>query len=125
MPTTISCRNTATRGVYFEGLCELINIDGQARDLDYLTRWANAHKFTPRNGVTTRDADDYCCSQAYLFLYEHTFQNTGKRAPEMLLPTRQCMDNLLNPVPVAKNSKWTANSMEDWTWLCRARLEDV
>ena len=109
--------NLWTRGVYFEGLCELINIDGQARDLDYLTRWANAHKFTPRNGVTTRDADDYCCSQAYLFLYEHTFQNTGKRAPEMLLPTRQCMDNLLNPVPVAKNSKWTANSMEDWTWI--------
>ena len=109
--------NLWTRGVYYEGLAELIAIDGQQRDFEYMNRWANAHKFTPRNGTRTRDADDYCCCQGYIYLYERNLQKTGKRDNNMIQPTIDCMDNLLNPTPVPLGSKWTANSEEDWTWI--------
>ena len=109
--------NLWTRGVYYEGLAELIAIDGQNRDLDYMTRWATAHRFMPRNGVTTRDADDYCCCQGYIYLYERKFQKTGEKDNSMIEPTIVCMNNLLNPVAPPKNSKWTDNSVEDWTWI--------
>lgn len=109
--------NLWTRGVYYEGLAELIALDGQNRDLDYMTRWATAHRFMPRNGVTTRDADDYCCCQGYIYLYERKFQKTGEKDNTMIEPTIVCMNNLLNPVAPPKNSKWTVNSVEDWTWI--------
>ena len=113
--------NLWTRGVYFEGLCELISIDNKKEDIDYLTRWASYHNFTPRNGVMTRDADDYCCSQAYLYLYERKFCHTGERDMSMLKPTIECMNNLLNPTPpqgeLAGKVRWSANSVEDWTWI--------
>ena len=115
--------NLWTRGVYYEGLVELISIDNQARDLDYLNRWATFHKYTPRNGVTTRDADDYCCCQAYLYLYErdknHTRQPKGN--PLMIGPTQECMDNLLCPPASAEEQagkvRWSKSSIEDWTWI--------
>ncbi len=113
--------NLWTRGVYYEGLAELISIDGQERDLNYMTRWAEFHKFTPRNGITTRDADDYCCCQAYMFLYERDKYTRGKGNPDMIAPTIACMDNLLNPTPpsaeLAGKVRWGANSIEDWTWI--------
>ncbi len=113
--------NLWTRGVYFEGLIELINIDNQERDIDYLSRWASFHKYTPRNGVTTRDADDYCCCQAYLYLYERNKNLTGKGNPDMLAPTQQCMDNLLSPPESAEDQsgkvRWNKSSVEDWTWI--------
>ena len=113
--------NLWTRGVYYEGLAELIALDGQQRDIDYINWWANFHKFTPRNGVTTRDADDYCCCQAYIFLYERNLAKTGKKDESMIKPTIQCMDNLLSPTPppaeLAGKVRWSPNSVEDWTWI--------
>ena len=58
-----------TRGVYYEGLMALYTIDPQPEYYDYTLRWCDAHQWTPRNGVTTRDADDYCCCQTYLDMY--------------------------------------------------------
>ena len=58
-----------TRGVYYEGLMALYAIDPQQAYYDYTLRWCDAHHWTPRNGVTTRDADDYCCCQTYLDMY--------------------------------------------------------
>ena len=98
--------NLWTRGVYFEGLVALTDIE---RDLQapkygqnnqYLYDWASFHKWVPRNGVKTRDADDYCCSQAYLSMYQNG-QTT------VIEPTIQCMDNLLS----------TPESVKDWTWI--------
>ena len=113
--------NLWTRGVYYEGLVELINIDNQSRDLDYLNRWASFHNYTPRNGVTTRDADDYCCCQAYLYLYELEKNRTHKANPAMIDPTQQCMDNLLSPPSSAEAQagkvRWNASSIQDWTWI--------
>ena len=48
-----------TRGVYYEGLTALYEVDPQQRYIDYIDRWANYHQWTPRNGVKTTDADDH------------------------------------------------------------------
>ena len=57
-----------TRAVYYEGLMALNAIDPQQRYIDYTTTWADFHKWTPRNGVNTCDADDQCCGQTYVEL---------------------------------------------------------
>lgn len=98
--------NLWTRGVYFEGLVALTDIEHEinapkyAPNHKYLTEWATFHKWMPRNGVKTRDADDYCCAQSYLAMYLD-----GQMVD--LTPTRQCMDNLLA----------TPDSRHDWTWI--------
>ena len=61
-----------TRAVYYEGLMELYGIDQQQRYIDYALRWADFHNWTPRNGVTTTDADDQCCGQTYYLLQPFT-----------------------------------------------------
>ena len=55
-----------TRAVYYEGLMALYGIDPQQRYLDYTARWSDFHKWTPRNGTKTTDADDQCCEQTYI-----------------------------------------------------------
>ena len=47
-----------TRAVYYEGLMALYEIDQDNRYIDYTDRWATFHKWEPRNGVKTNDADD-------------------------------------------------------------------
>ncbi len=98
--------NLWTRGVYFEGLVALTDIERTANptlyesNSQYLCDWASFHKWMPRNGVKTRDADDYCCCQAYLAMY------LNKQATDYS-PTKECMDNLLT----------TSESLHDWTWI--------
>lgn len=58
-----------TRAVYYEGLMALNAVAPKQAYVDYSLTWANYHKWTPRNGVKTKDADDYCCSQTYIDLY--------------------------------------------------------
>ena len=57
-----------TRAVYYEGLMALNAIAPQQRYIDYAMTWADFHKWTPRNGVNTLDADDQCCGQTYVEL---------------------------------------------------------
>ena len=57
-----------TRAVYYEGLMALNAIDPQQHYIDYAMTWADFHKWTPRNGVNTLDADDQCCGQTYVEL---------------------------------------------------------
>lgn len=61
-----------TRAVYYEGLMALYTINPQDRYFKYAYDWGEAHKWTPRDGNTTRDADNYCCSQTYIDMYRIT-----------------------------------------------------
>lgn len=61
-----------TRAVYYEGLMALYAIHPQPKYFEYALGWGDAHKWTPRNGDTTKDADDYCCSQTYIDMYRIT-----------------------------------------------------
>src|SRR5437588_11451679 len=52
--------NIWTRAVYYEGLMALYKIDPQKKFYDYGVQWGEKHNWTPRNGITTRSADDHC-----------------------------------------------------------------
>ena len=127
--------NLWTRGVYFEGLMELIKLDpSNQQNIDYMETWGNFHKWTPRNGINTRDADDYCCSQAYLDYYNwkkyisSTIYNSSVSLKlnlvvdaSMIEPTKTCMANLMEqadtePDPNSK-AKFNGSSIHDWTWI--------
>lgn len=72
--------NLWTRAYYYEGLMNLWKIDPQQRYLDYAVEWGNKHDWGLRNaseGWKTRNADNQCAGQTYLFLYE---QNPEKPA---------------------------------------------
>ena len=106
-----------TRAVYYEGLMALYEIDRDQRYADYTDRWASFHQWTPRNGVTTNDADDQCCGQTYLDRYE---QVGGE---EKIAHVRE---NLLHQM-VTPNQKSTNPNMKTqsrvpslygwWTWI--------
>ena len=65
--------NVWTRAYYYEGLIDLWEIDPQQRYLDYALEWGNKHDWKLRgtkNGWKTRNADNQCAGQAYLYLYQ-------------------------------------------------------
>lgn len=85
-----------TRAVYYEGLMALYSIYPQQKYFQYMYDWGEAHKWTPRDGNTTRDADNYCCSQLYIDMYRITrewrmIQNAKVNA-DMLVNTPQVND---------------------------------
>ena len=88
-----------TRAVYYEGLMALYAVDKQQRYLDYTAKWADFHKWMPRNGTKTTDADDQCCEQTYI---EYNLA-TGKGTQE---PTKENLE------------KQMASGRTDyWTWI--------
>jgi len=92
--------NLWTRGVYYEGLMALYDIDPDKRYIEYTDTWAHFHKWTPRNGVKTRDADDQCCEQTYIM----RFRQTGDSA--MIRPT---LENI--------NGQMNEGRTDYWTWI--------
>ncbi len=93
--------NIWTRAVYYEGLMALYAICPDNRYYDYAVRWADFHKWgMRRDDTTTRNADNYCCSQTYIDLYRLEPQ------PERLRKTIALCDMLVNTPQV-----------EDWTWI--------
>ena len=92
--------NIWTRGVYYEGLMSLYSIFPRAEYYDYAYNWAEYHEWGMRNGNTTRNADDYCCGQTYIDLY-----NLCPK-PEMLKNIKSNMNMLVNTPQVG-----------DWTWV--------
>ena len=87
-----------TRAVYYEGLMELYTIDQQQRYIDYAMRWADFHNWTPRNGVTTTDADDQCCGQTYYLLQPFT---------ERQNPMEKVLENLDKQIASGRCDYWT------------------
>ena len=73
-----------TRAVYYEGLMALNAIDPQQRYLDYTQKWSDFHKWTPRNGTKTTDADDQCCAQTYIEFNQLTGKGTLEQIKENL-----------------------------------------
>ncbi len=97
-----------TRAVYYEGLMELYKVDAQQRYIDYTDRWAEFHKWTPRNGITTCDADDQCCEQTYLDRYMMTKQE------KMIV---QVKENLAHQMKTGNQRKANGALYGWWTWI--------
>ncbi len=93
--------NLWTRAVYFEGLMALHSIYPDNRLLDYATDWAEGFGWgMRRDDTTTRNADNYCCSQTYIDLYRLC------PVPGRLTKTRSLANMLVNTPQTG-----------DWTWI--------
>jgi rhamnogalacturonyl hydrolase YesR len=92
--------NIWTRGVYYEGLMALYSIDRDARYRDYAVRWGDAHQWGLRNGIRTRNADDQCCGQTYLELYQLDPQ------PQRLRDIQADIDYVV-----------AGDRLDDWSWI--------
>ena len=92
--------NIWTRAVYYEGLLAMYQIKPEKAYLDYAVEWGEKHKWTLRNGVTTRNADDQACAQAYLELY------LMDPKPERIEAIKTNIDNMLN-----------SDKIDDWWWV--------
>ena len=97
-----------TRAVYYEGLMELYKVDAQQRYIDYTDRWADFHKWTPRNGITSCDADDQCCEQTYLDRYMMTGQE------KMIVHVKE---NLAHQMKTGNDRKANGALYGWWTWI--------
>ena len=89
-----------TRAVYYEGLMALYSLNPNKEYYDYAVSWGEAHKWNFRDGIQTRNADNQCCGQTYLDLYN------------------------IDPVPVRiENVKASVDLMlasdktDDWNWI--------
>ena len=103
VPTFVGKKRTSnlwTFGVYMEGLTALYEIDKQEKYLNYIDIWGNFHKWSPRNGVKTTDADDQCCGQTYLWRYEQT------KDESMIKPIRENIDLQMQ-----------TSRIDYWTWI--------
>ena len=92
--------NIWTRGVYYEGLMALHSVFPREDYYNYAYQWADYHKWGMRNGNTTRNADDQCCGQVYIELYNICPD------PEMIKNIKVNIDMVVNTPQV-----------NDWWWV--------
>jgi len=97
--------NLWTRAYYYEGLMELWKVDPQQRYLDYALEWGNKHEWKlrgARNGWDTRNADNQCAGQVYLFLYE--LEN--KQPEHYIANIKRSIDSMM-----------VTDKIDDWNWI--------
>jgi unsaturated rhamnogalacturonyl hydrolase len=92
--------NLWTRAVYYEGLMALYDIDKQKRYIEYTDKWADFHKWMPRNGVKSTNADDQCCGQTYINRYSLSGDTN------MIAAIKANIDNQI-----------ASNKTNYWTWI--------
>ena len=63
--------NIWTRATYHEGLMALYQIKPEKSFYDYSVQWAAGHHWKPAyRNIYTKNADDQCCGQTYIELYQ-------------------------------------------------------
>jgi unsaturated rhamnogalacturonyl hydrolase len=92
--------NIWTRGVYYEGLMALHAIDADAAEEAYAIAWGEAHQWGLRGGPSTRSADNQCCGQTYLELYQIDPR------PERLREIKSSVDAMI-----------ASDKVDDWWWV--------
>lgn len=92
--------NIWTRAVYYEGLMALYGVDKQKRYYEYAVDWGEKHKWGMRSGINTRNADDQCCGQTYIDLYQISPD------PERIHDIRASIDNMIQ-----------SDKIDDWNWI--------
>jgi rhamnogalacturonyl hydrolase YesR len=92
--------NIWTRSVYYEGLMALYQIYPEERYYRYALEWAEFHQWNLRNGNTTRNADDQCCGQIYIDLYNMAPD------PKKIRNIKTCMEQLIH-----------SPEADDWSWI--------
>jgi unsaturated rhamnogalacturonyl hydrolase len=93
--------NIWTRGVYYEGLMALYEINPDPSYLNYAVSWGEFHKWGMRDGVKTRNGDNQCCGQTYIDLYL-----MDRSKVERIRDIKTCIDNML-----------LSDKIDDWNWI--------
>lgn len=94
--------NIWTRAVYYEGLVALYKMDRKKAYYDYIIQWGEKHKWGLRGGIQTRNADNQCCGQTYLDIYELD----GQKNPERIKDITACIQNMKS-----------SSKIDDWNWI--------
>jgi len=89
-----------TRGIYYEGLMALYQIDKKPEYLVYMTDWGNAHNWSLNGGNKTRHADNQACGQTYIDLYQ--IEPDEKR---------------IKAIKTSIDSMLATNKFDDWSWI--------
>ncbi len=89
-----------TRGVYYEGLMALNSIDPQEKYVEYAVSWAEAHDWSFRYGIMTRNADNQCAGQTYIDLYELGHP-----------------DAVIDSTKASIDSMMVTDKIDDWDWI--------
>lgn len=92
--------NIWTRAVYYEGLMALYGIDRQKAYYEYAVEWGEKHHWGLRSGINTRNADDQCCGQTYLELYQI------EPRPERIHDIKASIDAMVK-----------RDKIDDWNWI--------
>jgi unsaturated rhamnogalacturonyl hydrolase len=93
--------NIWTRGVYYEGLMALYQLDPKPAYLDYTLRWADFHQWNLRDGDTyTRNADNQCAGQTYIDMYLMDPQ------PQRIEKIKASIDSMMR-----------TDKIDDWNWV--------
>ena len=87
---TVRPSNIWTRATYYEGLMAMYKINPDSRLYDYAVEWGNHHNWGLRSGTRIRNADDQCCGQAYIELYEYDPQHVR------IQDITTCISNMVN-----------------------------
>lgn len=98
---TLRPSNIWTRAVYFEGLMAFHAIYPQKEFYDYALKWAEFHKWGLDKGTVTRHADNQCCGQTYIDLY-----NICPDDPNKIKDIKLSIDMMVN-----------TPQNDDWWWV--------
>lgn len=94
-----------TRAYYYEGLMDLWEIDPKQEYLDYALLWANKHNFEIRgteDGKVTRNADNHCAGQTYMYLY----QLDPNKPEHYIASIKKSLDLMM-----------ATDKIDDWDWI--------
>jgi len=92
--------NLWTRAVYYEGLMALHAIDPQKEYYDYAVDWGEKHHWGLWGGTVTKNADNQCCGQTYIDLYQID------KKEERIRDIKACMDRVIEK-----------DGNEAWSWI--------
>lgn len=94
--------NLWTRGTYYEGLMQLYYLTNEASLLKYALDWSTFHQWQPTytGFIPTRIADNQCCGQTYLELYQIDPK------PERIATIQSSIDEMVN-----------SSKVNDWWWV--------
>lgn len=92
--------NIWTRAVYYEGLMALYQIKQDKAYYDYAIQWGESHQWGLNGGVQTRNADNHCCGQTYLDLYQLD------QKPVMIKELKESVDLMI-----------ASDKKDDWNWI--------
>jgi unsaturated rhamnogalacturonyl hydrolase len=88
-----------TRAVYYEGVMAFYGVCPDKKLVDYAIEWGEKHKWSPRGAVNTPNADNQCCGQTYVDLY-----NLDPK-PERIETIKKCID--LSIADAKNDGAWT------------------